>query len=82
MSVLSSSILPIATVLAVVASASLVFAAEGIRGAGRVVYGLSFLALAYYFGFVETPAPYLVAGGFVLSGVVTVGFGVRKYMRR
>jgi hypothetical protein len=72
----------IAALLAVVSGASYLFAAEGIRGAGRVVGGFVFNVLAFYFGFIVAPALYVVALMFAAAGLVTVVCGVRKFMRR
>lgn len=82
MSYLSEHLPLIAALLAVVSGASYLFAAEGIRGAGRVVGGFVFIVLAFYFGLVVTPSLYVVALMFGAAGVVTVVCGVRKFMRR
>lgn len=82
MDIVSNNLPLIAAILALICGASYLFAAEGIRGAGRVVGGVSFIVLAVYFGFVATPALYVVAGMFGAAGVITVVCGVRKFMRR
>ena len=84
---LDTNLLPlIAAVLAFLSGGSYLFPQEGIRGAGRVIGGLSFVVLGIYFGFVLQPALNLVlnavASLFVVSGVVTVYCGVRKFRRR
>jgi hypothetical protein len=82
MNFLSNSLPLIAALLALVSGASYLFAAEGIRGAGRVVGGFVFIVLGFYFGLIVTPALYVVAFMFAAAGVVTVVCGVRKFMRR
>ncbi len=84
---LASSLFIAAVLLAVVNAATLFAKNEAIRGAGRVVLGLAWLAFGAFLlvspGGNEsiplyTPLSYLV----VLAGVVTLGSGVRKYARR
>jgi hypothetical protein len=82
MSLVSNNLPLIAALLAVVSGASYLFAAEGVRGAGRVVGGFVFIVLAFYFGLVAAPALYVVALMFAAAGIVTVVCGVRKFMRR
>lgn len=69
----------IGALLALLAALSLLFKSEAVRGAGRVVLGVSSLLVGFHFVFTS-----LTFGGwlFVLSGLVTVGSGVRKYLRR
>lgn len=84
---LASSLFIAAVLLSVVNAATLFAKNEAIRGAGRVVLGLAWLAFGAFLlvspGGKETiplytPLSYLV----VLSGVVTLGSGIRKYARR
>jgi hypothetical protein len=84
---LASSLFIAAVLLSVVNAATLFAKNEAIRGAGRVVLGLAWLAFGAFLlvsaGGNEsiplyTPLSYLV----VLSGVVTLGSGIRKYARR
>lgn len=85
MNIFASPLLPLlAAIMIVVSFASLCFAHEGIRGAGRVVLGVGILVLGNYFlpGMGSTDASYLVAGLFIASGVGTIFMGVRKYLRR
>lgn len=84
---LASGLFTVAVVLAVANAATLFAKNEGIRGAGRVLLGFSWLlfgsflivspggneSLPFY-----TPLSYLV----VLSGIVTLGSGIRKFARR
>jgi hypothetical protein len=86
MNTLSTTVPLIAAVLAFISGASYLFPQEGIRGAGRVIGGIAFVFLGFYFGFVLQPAIDRVldaaAAMFVVSGVVTVVCGARKFMRR
>ncbi|MBX9941740.1 MAG: hypothetical protein K2Y32_20915 [Candidatus Obscuribacterales bacterium] len=84
---LASSLFIGAVLLAVANAATLFAKNEGIRGAGRVLLGFSWLLFGAFLlvspGGNEslplyTPLSYLV----VLSGIVTLGSGVRKFARR
>lgn len=84
---LASSLFALAVLLAVANGATLFAKNEGIRGAGRVLLGLAWLLFGAFLlvspGGNEslplyTPLSWLV----VLTGVVTLGSGVRKFARR
>ncbi len=84
---LATSLFVIAVLLAFANALTLFAKNEGIRGAGRIIGGLAWL----FFGAfliaspagneslpLYTPLSWLV----VLTGVITLGSGVRKYARR
>ncbi len=75
----SPLIFNIGALLALLAALSLLFKSEAVRGSGRVVLGVSSLLVGFYF-----VSSSLAFGGwlFLLSGLITVGSGVRKYLRR
>lgn len=84
---LATSLLVLAVLAAVLNAATLFAKNEGIRGAGRVILGVAWILFGSFLlvspGGNEslplyTPLSYLV----VLSGVVTLGSGVRKFARR
>lgn len=84
---LASSLFITAVLLAVVNAATLFAKSEAIRGAGRVVLGLAWLAFGAFLLVspggndalpLYTPLSYLV----VASGVITLGSGIRKFARR
>jgi hypothetical protein len=75
----------IAVVLGLLSALSLLAKAEALRGSGRIAGGLSTLLLGLFLLLVlnQHSAVYqLLSAGVVLCGLVTVGSGVRKYMRR
>lgn len=78
----------LAILLAVISSLSLLSANEGIRGMGRVSGGLStvFLGGVLLANTVLTgllPAQYVFPESIlILTGLITVGSGLRKFIRR
>lgn len=84
---LASSLFLVAVLLAFANALTLFAKNEGIRGAGRIIGGLAWLAFGAFLlaspGGNEslplyTPLSWLV----VASGVITLGSGVRKFARR
>lgn len=64
---------------------SLLFKNEGIRGAGRVLGGVGWLLVGFFLltnTATDGGAYTLLSWGVVASGAVTVGSGLRKYLRR
>lgn len=83
----ASSLFALAAVLAIASALTLLAQNEGIRGAGRVIGGFAWLFLGAFLLInpvggdaiaLYTPLSWLV----VLTGVITLGSGVRKYLRR
>ncbi len=81
-------ILLFGSILSMAASCSLLFKSEAVRGGGRVVLGFAWVVMAYALAQAAVTfgplAPLVVVTGVMLgiSGVVTLGSGVRKYLRR
>ncbi|HNB16915.1 MAG TPA: hypothetical protein PLC15_16130 [Candidatus Obscuribacter sp.] len=67
-------------ILALAATVTLLFKNEGVRGAGRIVSGLAWLAMGA--GVLSTNSNEVTAWGLLLAGLVTTLSGVRKYRRR
>lgn len=81
-------LLLVGSFLSMAASGSLLFKSEAVRGAGRVVLGLAWVMmgvslwmLAEVYGVFKTPVT-VAAVMLGISGVITLGSGVRKYLRR
>lgn len=76
---LATASLPLGAVLLFLSSLSLLFKNEGVRGAGRVVSGFGLVLV----GLGLTVATAGLAPWAVLAaGVITLGSGARKYLRR
>lgn len=73
--------LNVGALLAVLAALSLLFKAESIRGAGRVISGFALLAIGVAL-ISLTPEAMYAALAVTSSGVLTVASGARKYLRR
>jgi NAD/NADP transhydrogenase beta subunit len=83
----ASFLLSVGVAAAIVATLSFIAKNEGIRGAGRIVGGISSIFIGWAIAL--DAAPNLVAGltGFegyalVACGVATSLFGLRKFLRR
>ena len=67
------------------AAVSLFYKAESIRGSGRVVSGISILAMSY-FAYLQIETGSGLALGLVIAlaacGLVTIASGARKFARR
>ncbi len=84
---LASSLFVLAVLLAVANALTLFAKNEGIRGAGRVLLGLAWLFFGAFLivspgGNESLPLYSPLSWLVVISGVVTLGSGVRKFARR
>lgn len=80
-------LLIVAVLLAVTNAATLFAKNEGIRGAGRVIGGLAWLLFGSFLlaspgGNESLPAYTPLSWLVVVTGVITLGSGVRKFLRR
>jgi hypothetical protein len=74
-----------AVLLSVACALSLFAKTEGFRGSGRVAGGLSTILLCVFLFTSVSGQPALftaLTGALLLTGLVTVGSGARKFMRR
>lgn len=78
-------VLTVAAVLFLLNVVSLLQANEGVRGAGRIAYGLSTSLAGVYICITPASSAFLaygVGGIFIAGGLVVAGLGARKYARR
>jgi hypothetical protein len=71
--------------LLLISAASLLFKNEGIRGAGRVLGGVGWLAVGVFLledSATRESAYAWLSWGVILSGLATVCSGLRKFIRR
>lgn len=74
-----------AALLGLLSALSLLARAEALRGSGRVAGGVSTVLLGTFLllAFKQHSAAYQVLSAvIILTGLMTVGSGVRKYLRR